>query len=218
MTRNEGDAVGSEQPSAIELVFAVCHELGNWLAGTRLEANLIDSLSERAEFAKASRRIESASARAGSLLALIRPLLDPESTEIIAVDPLDVLAGLRSGLDESVDSRVTIELKSAVDLAPICLPAEPLHHLLGSAIYYALEAGGDTGGVRVRASAENGIVEFAVLDGKSFSAAGGAPSLRGRSLLLAVAQHVIGPLRGRAAESAHADGSSWTLAFPKGAP
>jgi len=214
ITGKDRETDGVEPPSATELVFASCHEVGNWLAGVRLEANLVDSASDPAEFASAARRIESASARAGSLLALIRPLLDPSGMEARSVDPLDVLAGLRSGLDENVDARVSVDLKSAVELPPCCLPAEPLHHLLGSAIYYGLEAAGETGRVCVRASVENGWVEFAVLDGGALPEAEASPALRGRPLLLAVARKLMGPMNARADLRAHPDGTRWVVAFP----
>lgn len=218
MTRMGRTAGGANSVSSTELVFAVCHELGNLLAGTRLEASLIGSAAEAEACARAVQRIESASARAGALLAAIRPLLDPGVVEIVDVDPLDVLAGLRSGLDMSVDSRVDLELKSAVELPRVRVAAEPLHHLLVNAIYHGLEAGGEGERVRVRADADGEQVAFAVIDGGPFPAAGGATALNGRSLLLAITERLTAAGGGRVDVSAHSDGTRWAVAFPAVAP
>jgi hypothetical protein len=188
------------------------------LAGTRLEASLLDSLTEPEEFLSAGHRIESASARAGSLLASIRPLLDPAGVAITTVDPLDVLSGLRSGLDKSVDHRVAIPLRSAVDLPLVRLPVEPVHHLIGSAIYYGLEAGGKDGRVQVRAHIAGGDVVFEICDGGSVDTVDGSGSLRGRSLLLAIARVLVAPVGGHVDAAAHGDGTKLSLAFPSGAP
>jgi nitrogen-specific signal transduction histidine kinase len=216
MTQPGGTTGGANEPSSTELVFAVCHELGNLLAGTRLEASLIDSETETNAYVRAAQRIESATARAGSLLASIRPLLDAEHCGIAAVDPLEVLAGLRSGLDASVDFRVAIDLKSAVELPRIRVPAEPLHHLLVSAIYYGLESGGEAGSVRVRAEADEEHVAFAVIDSGSLAATDGSPALRGRRLLLAIATSLVAPAGGRVDVSAQSDGTRLAVAFPAG--
>jgi len=218
LNRAGGTAGGANPSSATELVFAICHELGNLLAGARLEASLIESTNAAEDCVRAAQRIESVSARAGALLAAIRPLLDPGVVEVAAVDPLDVLAGLRSGLDASVDSRVTIDLKSAVELPRVRVPAEPLHHLLVNAIYYGLESGGEAGRVRVRADAEGADVAFAVIDEGASPPAEGSLALNGRRLLFAIAERLTGPAGGRVDLSTRADGPQLALVFPAGAP
>jgi signal transduction histidine kinase len=193
MTGGSGEA---DATNASALALAVCHELGNLLAGVRLEADLLESGSGPGELAGAARRIENASARAGSLLALVPPLLAPDRAALPAVDVLDVLDGLRSGLDASCDGRVQIDLKSAAALPPVRLAPEPIHHLLLTAIFQGLEAGGTASRVRVRASAEGADVALAVLDAGRVDE-GRAPALRGRPLTFAIARSLLRGFAGR---------------------
>jgi len=174
-----------------DLVFALCHELGNLLAGARLEAGLLDPSGGAAELAKAGERISELSARSGSLLALVRPLLALEAIAVFPTDPLEVLDGLRRGLDESCDFQVAIELKSAARLPVVDLAPELLHHLVLTAIFCGLEAGGSGDRVRVRAEAAGERVAFIVEDAGRFSAADAAPPLRGRSLTHAIARALL---------------------------
>ena len=161
-TTHAGTEEGAREAAAKELVSDVCHEIGNLLAGTRLEASLLDPDAAADTLKSTAARIESASARAGALLALIRPILETDSLRVGPVDPLDVLAGLRSGLDAGIDARVAVDFKSAVDLPAVRLPSEPLHHLLICAIYCGLESAGEGSGVRIRAEGRDASVDFAV--------------------------------------------------------
>ena len=104
-----------------ELVFALAHEIANLLAAARLEAGLLDPAAPAAELQRIADCVSETSARAGSLLALLRPLLAPEGVDPVPIDALELLEGLRGGLDESSDTRVVIALKTAVEL-----PAVPL--------------------------------------------------------------------------------------------
>lgn len=192
MTRSGGE--DSTTTVADELVFAVCHELGNLLAGVRLEAGLLEPVAE--EVAKASRRIENASARAGSLLALVRPLLAPETLTQMAADPLEIMDGLWSGLDAASEDRVQIELKSAANLPRVRLVPEVIHHLMLSAIFCGLEVGGEGSRVRVRASTDADGIAFAVHD-EVREPEVEALVLCGRSLVFAVADRLLQHLAGR---------------------
>jgi signal transduction histidine kinase len=200
--------------SARDLVFALCHELGNLLAAARLEAGLLAADAGAAELATAAERIAEWSARAGSLLALVRPLLAPEAVLLLAADPLDVLDGLRSGLDESSDSRVVIALKSAAQLPGVSLAPELLHHLLLTAIYCGLEAAAPEGRVRVAAEAEGDSVAFVVEDEGGFGAADRAPELRGRPLTHEIARVLLAGLGGRFEAVRSAGRTRVAFAFP----
>jgi hypothetical protein len=197
-----------------DLVFALCHELGNLLAGARLEAGLLDPGGGAAELAKAGERISELSARAGSLLALVRPLLAPEAIAVLSADPLEVLDGLRRGLDESCDLRVVIELKSAAQLPGAELAPELVHHLLLTAIFCGLEAGGFEGRVRVRAEAAGERVVFLVEDAGRFSSADAAPQLRGRPLTHAISQALLAEQGGGFEASRSGDCTRVAFTFP----
>jgi hypothetical protein len=207
-----GEATAARPPR--DLVFALCHELGNLLAGTRLEASQLDSGVGAAELVAAAERISEVSARAGSLLALIRPLLAPDALVALPTDPLDVLDGLRRGLDESCDARVVIVLKSAAELPDVDLASETLYHLLLTAIFLGLEAGGPEGRVRVFAEAALGRVAFLVEDEGPPGDFPEPPELRGRPLTHEIARTLLATLGGRFEVSRHEDRTRVAFEFP----
>jgi hypothetical protein len=192
----------------------VCHELGNLLAGVRLEAGLLEPDVAAAELDAAGQRIENASARAGSLLALVRPLLAPESVGLAVAAPSDVLAGLWSGLDANSDGRVQIDLESAADLPPVRLAPEVLHHLLLSAIFCGLEAGGRGSRVRVAAAPDGDGVAFAVVD-EVREAAGETRALCGQPLVFAIAERLLQQAAGRFESTLGEDGTRSAFSFPE---
>jgi len=181
--------------AANELVFAMCHELGNLLAGIRLEADLLEPDAGPGKLARAGQGIENASARAGSLLALVRPVLAPESMGLVIADPLEVLDGLWSGLDAMSDGRVQIDLKSAVNLPRVRLAPEVFHHLMLSTIFCGLQAGGDRSRVRVQAAANGDGIAFTVQDEVREPEAE-ALVLCGRPLVFAIADWLLARLAG----------------------
>ena len=207
-----GEATAVRSPR--DLVFALCHELGNLLAGTRLEASLLDSGVGATELAKAAERISEVSARAGSLLAQIRPLLAPDAAVALPTDPLDVLDGLRRGLDESCDARVAIVLKSAAELPDVDLAPEVLHHLLLTAIFFGLEASSPEGRVRVFADAVGRRVAFLVEDEGPPDDFPEPPELRGRPLTHEIARTLLATLGGRFEVSRPEGRTRVTFAFP----
>jgi len=207
---------GPAAPSAHALVFAICHEVANLLAGTRLEASLIDPDGDGVSLVKTAARIESASARAGALLASIRPVLDPESQSLFAVDPADVLQGLYSGLDASVDARVVVDLESAVDLPARTLATEPVHFLLVSLVYCALAEAPSPACVRVSAGARGAELAFAVRCDGELGIEDASPALRGAPLALAVARRIVGAaaVGGRVEAACEEGGTRIELVFP----
>lgn len=206
---SDGRRAASKSPN--ELVFALCHEVGNLLAGARLEASLMETVSDAGSLTRASERISEISARAGSLLALVHPLLAPSDTETLATDPLQILQGLRRGLDASCDERVGIDLDSAAQLPDARIAAEVLHHLLLTEIFFGLEAAGQA---RVAASVRGDRVVFRVENtgiGKGGEESGG---LHGRPLAHAIAR-VLLSRQGGQLEVSHADDHTRVdLVFP----
>ena len=207
-----GEATAARSPR--DLVFALCHELGNLLAGARLEASLLDPDVGAAGLAEAAGRISEVSARAGSLLAQVRPLLAPGEAVALPTDPLDVLGGLRHGLDESCDTRVAIALKSAAQLPDVELAPEVLHHLLLTAIFLGLEAGGPKSRVRVFAEAVGERVAFLVEDEGPADDSAEPPELRGRPLTHEIARVLLARLGGRFEVSRPEGRTRTAFAFP----
>jgi nitrogen-specific signal transduction histidine kinase len=197
----------------MDLVLALGHEIGNLLAATRLHAHLIDDDMSATELSRISATIGELSSRMGSLLAQIRPLVSPVSERAPNIDPIEVLDGVRRGIEESCDERVSVDLDSAAGLPMAAIDPEPLHHILLTSIYQALEESEPTGMVAVSAFARAKSIVFAVDDESQFEdVASGA--LRGRALLHAVANAILRPCGAQIAIRSLGAGNRVELAVP----
>ena len=197
----------------MDLVLALGHEIGNLLAATRLHAHLIDADRTAAELSESAATIGKLSSQMGSLLAQIRPLVSPVLEGAPNIDPIEVLDGVQRGIEESCDERVTIDLESAARLPMAVIDPEPLHHILLTLIYRALEESEPAGKVAVSAFAHAESVVFTVDDESKFEdVAGGA--LTGRALLHAVAEAILRPRRGQIAIRSLGAGNRVELTVP----
>ena len=197
----------------IDLVLALCHEIGNLLAASRLHTHLIDATSNAKDLADVSATIGELSSRMGSLLAQIRPLVSPVSGSAPNIDPVEVLDGVQRGIEESCDVRVAIDLESAAGLPMASIDPEPLHHMLLTSIYQALEESGPTGKVAVSAFARAGSIVFSIHDESKLKAIADA-ALKGRALLHAVADAILRPRGGRVEVSSKRSGNRIELIVP----
>ncbi len=200
-----------------DLVLALGHEIGNLLAATRLHAHLIDAEMTEAELSAVSVTIGELSSRMGSLLAQIRPLLSPATGAAPHVDPLEVLDGVRCGVEESCDARVAVDLDSAAGLPLAAIDPEPLHHILLTSVYQALEESAPTGRVAVSAVAQADSIVFRV-DGESEFEADAGGALRGRTLLQAVADAILWRRGGQIAAHSLGSGNRVELTVPAARP
>ena len=197
----------------MDLVLALGHEIGNLLAATRLHAHLIDADRTATELSESAATIGKLSSQMGSLLAQIRPLVSPVLEGAPNIDPIEVLDGVQRGIEESCDERVTIDLESAARLPMAVIDPEPLHHILLTLIYRALEESEPAGKVAVSAFAHAESVVFTVDDESKFEdVAGGA--LTGRALLHAVAEAILRPRRGQIAIRSLGAGNRVELTVP----
>jgi nitrogen-specific signal transduction histidine kinase len=199
------------------LVLALGHEIGNLLAATRLHAHLIDAEMTEAELSEVSATIGELSSRMGSLLAQVRPLVSPVPGDAPHVDLVAVLDGVRCGVEESCDARVAVDLESAAGLPMAAIDPEPLHHILLTAVYQALEESAPTGRVAVSAVTQAESVVFRV-DGETELEADAGSALRGRTLLCAVADAILRPRRGQIAVHPLDSGNRVELTVPAARP
>ena len=184
----------------MDLVLALGHEIGNLLAATRLHTHLIDADTNATELSGISKTIGELASRMGSLLAQVRPLVSPVQEDPPSIDPVEVLDGVHRGIEESCDERVAVDLDSAAGLPMAAIDPEPLHHILLTLIYQALEESDPAGKVTVSVFAQADSIVFTVDDERKFEdVAGGA--LRGRALLHSVADAILGPRGGQIAAS-----------------
>lgn len=145
----ESPAEPGVPPGARDLVLALCHELGNLLAGVRLAADLLG----RDEGA----RMAGLAARAGSLAGLVPALLRaPDASP--SLDPALLLEGLRRDLDPS--EAVEIAAEAPETLPAVVGDAEALHHLLLAELRAALEDVRGTRGGPPRARAASAAVRL----------------------------------------------------------
>ena len=181
------------QNASEELLFALCHEVGNLLAAIRLHGCFADEES--------GARISELTDRAGSLVALVRPLLSSPPPSAPVLDPLELLEALQRGLEDVGGARVRVELKSAVDLPGVAIDGETLHHLLMADLFAALE--NLPRGQRVLVAAEptaNGVAFVLELPGEATPDAP-ASKLTGCALTHALAAAILGKRGGSVAES-----------------
>jgi nitrogen-specific signal transduction histidine kinase len=206
-------AKGNSYLEPMDLVLALGHEIGNLLAATRLHAHLIDADATATELSAISETIGELSSRMGSLLAQIRPLVSPVPETAPNVDPLEVLDGVRRGIEESCDARVAIDLESAAGLRMATIDPEPLYHILLTSVYQALEESEPAGKVVVSAFAQAESIVFAV-DGEAAFENETGSALKGRALLHAVADAILRPRRGGIAIRSLGSGHRVELTVP----
>jgi hypothetical protein len=200
-------------PDQTELVFALGHEIGNLLAATRMHVHIIDAETSADDLAGVVTTIGELSSRMGSLLAQIRPLLSPASPTPLCIDSLDIFDGVSNGIEESCEERVRFDLKSAVDLPRAGIDPEPLHHILVTAIYQALEESSPAGKVVVSSELSGQWLVFVVEGEGSLERPGGAV-LRGRALSHAVAESILQERGGKVAVCSNGGGSRLEIMVP----
>lgn len=215
------------------LVFAIAHELGNHLAGIRLEAHLLDESLGPRGLAKASIAIDTLAGQAGPLLALLRPLLSPSARRPGIGTLANVLDGVRRQLEEEGTAGRAVALRIAADAAAASPPFDGLHALLVALVGApeapagtALGAGAGAAtatielaldrapsGVVLRVERPDGaFVEAAEEQGE---AADRLHGLRGRALALALARVLVEDAGGRVEVGGSADRSRVELSLPQ---
>jgi K+-sensing histidine kinase KdpD len=197
----------------IDLVLALGHEIGNLLAATRLHAHLIEINASATELSDVAATIGELSSRMGSLLAQVRPLLSPVPVDAPSTDPLEVLDGVHRGIEESCDARVEVDLESAAGLPLAMIDPEPIHHILLTSIYQALEESEPDGKVAVSACVRGQSISFYV-DSESKFEDVETGALRGGALLHAVANAILRPRGGRIETRAQGTGNRMELSVP----
>jgi len=189
-----------------ELLFALCHEVGNILAAVRLHSQFVDQES--------GARIAELTDRAGALVALARPLLSQAPSSVPTLDPLELLEALQRRLEGVGGARVRVELKSAADLPGVAVDGEMLQHLLLADLFAALENLPESGRVRVAAEPSPDGVAF-VLEVPGEATLDASPrTLTGRALTHALAAAILGERGGSLAVSGYGAGLRSCFSVP----
>jgi nitrogen-specific signal transduction histidine kinase len=190
------------------LVLALCHEIGNLIGAVRLHAHLIDDEMGTRDLARVSVELDDLSARASALLAHPRPLLSADSGSLSPVSPGAIVGSIQRVFDEHGGRGASISFEASEGLPEVQVDLEIVQRLLESLIWVALEAVTSKGSVWMRAEGRPEGVAFVIEDDGDADedpALWADQMLRGRPLLCAIAQNIVGK-RGGQLEVSRCDG------------
>lgn len=196
------------------LVFAIAHELGNHLAGIRLEAHLLDEAMGAPGLARASLAIDALAGRSGPLLSLIRPLLAPGGRAAGAPGLATALEGVRRALEDAGTAGRRVEVRIEPEPAAHGPAFDGLHALLlvlvgapdelpvGGTIGLRLERRGAFSALSCELPGEafDEAIDAAGLEEGAEgarSAVARVSGLRGRALAVAIARVLVADAGGR---------------------
>lgn len=203
----------TDRPDRAELVCAIGHEVGNHLAGIRLQAHLIDSEQDVRELASASVGIDRLAGRSAPLLALLRPIMSDQHKPAEATDWAALFGALSRDLDDEGTGGVRIEFDHRDAPESPTFALDGIHSLLMALIFATTD--GLRRGDRVRVTAqrsESGCRVRIEDPGPVESLAPGAP-LRGRPLVVAIARRLIEAVGGHVAIDEQAGAMRIELGF-----
>ncbi|MFO0688751.1 MAG: hypothetical protein U0900_08585 [Myxococcota bacterium] len=207
------------------LAFAIAHEIGNHLAGIRLEAHLLDEALGARGLAKASLAIDSLAGQAAPLLALLRPLLSPGARRAGGGTLASVLDGVRRQLEEEGAAGHPLAVAVGAGVEGAVSPIEGLHALIVALVGPPEALASGAAPIALRVERAGGALVLSIgLPGEAFveaaaeaaaaEGAGGAgtgsrgAALRGRALALALARVLVADAGG-AVEVGGGEGRSW---------
>jgi signal transduction histidine kinase len=189
------DRILTAQPGdPVSLALALCHEIGNLLAASRLSAYLVARETEPSEIRAGAHDIETAAAQAGAILAHVRPLLAGADSARLHVEPGQVLEAVRRSVDQHAAGVPELVTEEGADLPDVRVDPDGLHHLLVSLVLAAWDASPEGASVRLEAGAQGGVVVLAVEDqGRPYRHEETDPRVgpRGRALVLEVAATLV---------------------------
>jgi nitrogen-specific signal transduction histidine kinase len=217
VSRSRSQAGYGEALSPEDLTRALCHDVGNLLAAVRLSAHLLSNDIAETDRVSISRDIEDLAARAGALLAHVRPLLGGDTLARIPVSPAEVLRALARALKDRRMGDVALSIAHGRDLPDIRVDPDALYHLLLTLVRGSLEAAAPDGRVRVSAKHVGRRVILSVADdGRQvdLDEIRGGPTPRGRELAIRVADALLRRMGGRAAAELQSSGTRIDLFLP----
>jgi nitrogen-specific signal transduction histidine kinase len=193
----------------VELVRAICHEVGNLLAAARLSAHLLSRTAEEGEGMPEA--LEDLAAQAGWLLSHVRPLLADDRESRIPVSPSSVLEAVARALRDGP------EVEVAEDLPEVRVDPDALHHVLLTLVRSGYESKEGSKEAVVSARRRGRSVVFTVRDHAVRAPGRRSPTaapLRGRLLALKIAKALAVRDGGALTTRNTADGQEVSLSFP----
>jgi nitrogen-specific signal transduction histidine kinase len=147
-----------------ELVFALCHEIGNLVGAVRLHAHLLDDDMGARELALASVELDDLSARASALLSHVRPTLKGPPQRRSEVEPGALLGVVHKMMAEHGGRGTQLRVDVVAELPTVLVDQDAIHPLLTSLVFCAMEAASSRGTVTLGAEPRPGAVAFLVED------------------------------------------------------
>jgi nitrogen-specific signal transduction histidine kinase len=203
--------------STHDLLFALCHEMGNLIGAIRLQAHLLDAEMSPKDLAIASVELDDLSARVSALLAHVRPLTSEQPRRVADLRVADLLAGVAHSLEEVGTHGVALEVDIGEGVPDVRADRDVLHHLLVSFSYFGVEAVRPRGSVRLTARCEDDRIALVVEDDgrvEEDPAGWAEQSMRGRPLLCAIASDVLGKIGGEIEAARDGDWTRVALWLP----
>lgn len=184
---------------SVQLVLALCHEIGNLLAAARLSAYLVGRDAAAEPVRTSAEDIQTLCSQAGAALAHLRPLLTGSETRPVRVAPEEVLQAVGRSLARGGGYAPLVELTVEDALPDVEVDPDALHQLLVTLVLSAWDAAPEGCRVRLDALEEDGLLRFRIEDGgEPYRAEKVDPRIgpRGRTLALEVAATVLDAWRG----------------------
>lgn len=200
-TVGAGKFMIEKMPSQNDLVFAIAHEIGNYLGAIRLQAHLLDEDLDPRALATTSVEIDGLAGRAGPLLTLLRPVLSSTSQTGSSAAQRPRWSGLLRGLGQQLEDEgtrgVLVEITSLADTEIEAPGVDWLHALLLALVESTIAS--VPGRSRICLGLESrgsGTVLAVEDDGEAEDLSAEAP-LRGRPLTVSIARRLLFDLGGR---------------------
>ena len=216
-TRGRSRGTSKAELPPQDLIRALSHDVGNLLAAVRLSAHLLANDIAESERLSLSRDVEDLAARAGALLAHVRPLLAGATLARVRVSPAEVMMALSRALKDCRTGGATLSIARGRNLPDVRVDPDALYHLLLTLVHGSLEAAAPKGRVRVSAKHQGRRVILSVSDdGRQVDLDelrhGSTP--RGRELAIRVADAVLRLMGGRASAELQRRGTRIDLFLP----
>lgn len=206
-------------PADHELLFALCHEMGNLVGAIRLQTHLLDQEMSPRDLATARSEIDVLGARVSALLTLVRPveLGGAPGIDADGLDPDDALAVVEHGLETLVLPGVDVAFAPSGARRRLRVDRGALQALVTSFVHLAIEQVRPRGRVRVGVEHEDGrgavVIEDDGQPDPSLAAWPDEPK-RGRTLLCAVARRVVDAVDGDLSVDSSSSGSRIAIWLP----
>jgi len=180
--------------TAVDLVLALCHEIGNIVGAIRLNAHLLDPEMAPRELARTAVDLDDLSARSSALLMQVRPLLRDDPPGTPACDGVALLDVVRELLIEQGGQGTALRFDDVTSLPPVVIGSSVLRALICGFAFKAIESSEGRGFVRIGAERRADTVCFVIEDDAEVPddpVTWREAARRGRPLQCAVASHIL---------------------------